>query len=235
MLLSRRSHLALCSLAVQKFTLCMCFSSEYFRRGADKMQAETDRWWPPSHCLLLLSLSLSVPLPPPCAHRTFSEASPLFLSLSSQSHHSLFSLPSLSHPCLNSSVIPCFSHPFPPDTPFIPLIYSRASSPLSYLSLLSFFFVSPQSCTLSACPPVSLFQKGLSEASALLIHSPCIASHICRVRQTDREERRRRRRGDPEEERGRGTKKRGHKKEAVLSPRNRKPEPDPVPQSYTQH
>lgn len=164
------------------------------------MQAETDRWWPPSHRLLLffsLALSLSVPH----SLRSFSQASPLFLSLSSSSlsHHSFFSLhpPSLfiipSHPRSSnvvSSVFLClplvsciFSH--------LSVLSSHSFAPVPHHPSLTLSFHSlPHSlwcCTLPVCLPVGLFHKGLSEASALLIHSPCIASHICRVRQTVRE------------------------------------------------
>lgn len=207
------------------------------------MQAETDRWWPPSHRLLLffsLALSLSVPH----SLRSFSQASPLFLSLSSSSlsHHSFFSLhpPSLfiipSHPRSSnvvSSVFLClplvsciFSH--------LSVLSSHSFAPVPHHPSLTLSFHSlPHSlwcCTLPVCLPVGLFHKGLSEASALLIHSPCIASHICRVRQTVRE----RERGREEEicwkREVEGPRKEGmkKKKDAVLSPRNRKQEPGPV-------
>ena len=165
-------------------------------------------------------------LSPPCAHRTLSQASPLFLSLSSSSssHHSLFlsSLPRcLSQPPLPRSsfafffffkcapLLPLSSSPsascifFPTCLSFHPTRFAPVSHHPSLTPSLSFTLsLAPHRCTLPACLPaclpVCLFHKGLSEASALLIHSLCIASHICRVRQTDREGERER--GEEEEE-----------------------------------
>lgn len=146
--------------------------------------------------------------PPPYSRvdRTFSKASTA--SLCCPHPPSLITLFSLFPP-------PLFIAPFPPHSSFAFEVRSplSQSSPhfLAYLplfspfisthlllclttSLLPFAFIHflphpPHPPSLHCdvlCLPVCLFHKGLSEASALLIHSLCIASHICRVMQTDR-------------------------------------------------
>lgn len=82
---------------------------------------------------------------------------------------------------------PYFLAYLPPFSPFISThLLPFLTTSLSY-HLPSFIFclIPPLHCDV-LCLPVCLFHKGLSEASALLIHSLCIASHICRVMQTDR-------------------------------------------------
>lgn len=165
-LLDMCSHPALCSLEVQKRTPRMCFSSEYFRRGLTKCrqkQTADDLLLIASSFFLSLALSLSVP------HSlcSFSQASPLFLSLSSSSlsHHSFFffSPPSLTvYHTLPSSLLqrcfkclslssPGFLHLLPPVCPFIPLIGSCASSPFPYPFLS--FTPSLSTVLYSACLP----------------------------------------------------------------------------------
>lgn len=140
-----RSHSALCLLAVHKRAPRTCFSSEYFRRGLTKCRQKQT-----ADDLLLIASSFFSPSVPPLLTpplRTFSQASPLFRSLSSSSsfHHSLFSPPSpccLSYPsllCSSNAVfyplsLPCPGclHLLPPVCPFIPLSRSCASSPFPY-------------------------------------------------------------------------------------------------------
>lgn len=126
---------------------CMCFSSEYFRRGADKMQAEnrplmTSFSSPPPLSLFFFFFTplLLLPLPALIAHsprlpRYFSHCLhllrliTLFFSLSSPAVYR--SLPSLVPPSLFflkcAPLLPLSSSPsvscifFPPVCPFIPL------------------------------------------------------------------------------------------------------------------
>lgn len=185
MLLDMCSHLALCSVAVQKCPLCMCFSSKYFRRGLTTCRQKQTA----DDLLLIASSSFFLPLSvfTPSLRSSHSLRLPRYFSVFIFLVSSLFSLfppPFLITPypqTLCSPLFflssPVFLHLLPPACPFIPLIYPCVSP---------FFFLSPLRCPLSACSPVCLFHKGLSEASAVLIHSLCIASHVCRVRQTDR-------------------------------------------------
>lgn len=143
--------------------------------------------------------------PAPCAHCTFSQASPLFLSLSSSSssHHSFFSPPSptvyhtlpslfIQHCSKCAPLFLCF--------PLVSCIFfhlsvlsSNSFAPVPHHPCLTLSFHlpshSPRCCrpTLPVCLSVGLTLKGLSEACALLIHSQCIALHVCRVRQAGRE------------------------------------------------
>lgn len=111
----------------------------------------------------------------------------------------LFSLPSrcVSHPPLlvPPALLPpfflCLLASFPTCLSFHPthLLLCLITVPLPFPFIHSLVLHTVMLC-LSACMPVGISHKGLSEASALLIHSLCIASHICRVRQMGRERRR---------------------------------------------
>lgn len=217
-----------------KHAVSVYFSSEYFRRGLTKRsQKQTaDDLFP------ITSSSLpprSVPRSPLSLHilpgfPVISLTVFIFLCASSVPPHThtprLFTAPTPSCFSGTAPLFPCFplascifshlsvlsSHSFAPAP-------RRPSLTLSFHSLPPSLIHAVLLC-LSACLSVSP-HKGLSEASSLLIHSLCIASHICRVRQMGRERRRRRR---CVRSRRKRTQKRGHeeKKDAVLSPRNRK-------------